>query len=229
MAGKPTKACQNGFCEVRGFPPLSPLRQMGIRILELPRWLANFCPVGGRASITDPCSSQHDFSPLFHSPTCFEKLPTNARHRRQIGARSREWQSLSVNYQRRDLRESPMRRRHSKIFVMLNIWSCRRFTILLCEWVLTESYIGDLSMREQNTGQREALRTFFFLLQSHLQTTCLHFGIRIYRSGRLHNDEEGARVFPVNNILLYRTKYLLHYFFFITLRAFIGYKKINLL
>ncbi len=97
--------------------------------------------------LTDPCSSatyakftQHDFSPIFHSPTCFEKLPTNARHQRQIGARSREWQSLSVNYQRRDLRESPMRRRHSKIFVMLNIWSCRRFTILLCvhRWSLYE-------------------------------------------------------------------------------------------
>ncbi len=37
---------------------------------------------------------------------------------------------------------------------------------------------------------------------SHLQTTCIHFGIRIYRSGRLLEDEEGTRVFPVNNILL---------------------------
>ncbi len=30
-----------------------------------------------------------------------------------------------------------------EIFGMLNIWSCWRFTILLCEWVLTENYIGD--------------------------------------------------------------------------------------
>ncbi len=46
-----------------------------------------------------------------------------------------------------------------------------------------------------------------------LQTTYIHFAIRIYRSGRLHEDEEGARVFPVNNILLYRTKDLLHFYF----------------
>ncbi len=44
-----------------------------------------------------------------------------------------------------------------KIFAMLNIWSCRRFTILLCEWVLTENYIGDdlQPMRDKDTGQRE--------------------------------------------------------------------------
>ncbi len=47
----------------------------------------------------------HDFSPIFHSPTGFDKSPTNARDRREIGARSRAWQSRSVNY--RDLRESP--------------------------------------------------------------------------------------------------------------------------
>ncbi len=34
---------------------------------------------------------------------------------------------------------------------------------------------------------------FFFLYKA---------SIRIYRTGRLHEDEEGARVFPVNNILL---------------------------
>ncbi len=58
-------------------------------------------------------------------------------------------------------------------------------------------------MIEQDTGQREARDYFFFTKRlAILQTTCLHFGIRIYRSGRLHEDEEGARVFPVNNILL---------------------------
>ncbi len=49
-------------------------------------------------------------------------------------------------------------------------------------------------------------RSFFFFYKainvSHLQTACLHFCIRIYRTGRLHEDEEGARVFPINNILL---------------------------
>ncbi len=62
-------------------------------------------------------------------------------------------------------------------------------------------------MREQDTGQREARGGLFFFFYkainvSHLQTTCIHFGIRIYRSGRLHEDEEGASSFPVNNILL---------------------------
>ncbi len=32
----------------------------------------------------------HYFSPIFHSPTGFDESPTNARHLRQIGARSRE-------------------------------------------------------------------------------------------------------------------------------------------
>ncbi len=41
-------------------------------------------------------------------------------------------------------------------------------------------------MREPDTWQRE--NGFFH--NSHLQTTCLHFGIRIYRTGRLHEDEE---------------------------------------
>ncbi len=61
----------------------------------------------------------------------------------------------TLNYQRRDLRESPMRRRRREIFGMLNIWICLRFLILLCEWVLTEKYIGDdlQPMREQDTGQ----------------------------------------------------------------------------
>ncbi len=53
---------------------------------------------------------------FFHSLTGFDKSPTNAQNRRQISARSREWQSRSVNCQRRDLRESPMcRRRPSNI------------------------------------------------------------------------------------------------------------------
>ncbi len=62
-------------------------------------------------------------------------------------------------------------------------------------------------MRKQDTGQREVREGFFFFFYkvikvSHLQTTCLHFCIRISKTGRLHEDEEGARVFPVNNILL---------------------------
>ncbi len=59
-------------------------------------------------------------------------------------------------------------------------------------------------MREQDTGLAGKLGEdffFFYKVISHLQTTLI-FGIRIYRSGRLHEDEEGARVFPVNNILL---------------------------
>ncbi len=40
---------------------------------------------------------------------------------------------------------------------------------------------------------------FFYKVISYLQTTCPHFCIRIYRTGRLHENEKGARVFPVNN------------------------------
>ncbi len=62
-------------------------------------------------------------------------------------------------------------------------------------------------MREQDTEQREAPGGLFGMFYkainvSHLQITCIHFGIRIYRSGRLHEDEKGARIFLVNNILL---------------------------
>ncbi len=65
----------------------------------------------------------HDFSLIFHSPTGFDKLLTNAPHRRQIGARSCERQSLSVNYHRRDLRETQMLRRHP--WNLRNIWHAK--------------------------------------------------------------------------------------------------------
>ncbi len=69
-----------------------------------------------------------------------------------------------------------------------------RFTILLCEWVLTEKYIGDdlQPMRARYRAAGSSGRTFFYKAISHLQTMCVHFGIRIYRSGRLHEDEKGA-------------------------------------
>ncbi len=51
-----------------------------------------------RSNTTYARFTLHDFS-LFHSPTGFDKSLTNARHRRQIGARSR------FNYQKGDLRE----------------------------------------------------------------------------------------------------------------------------
>ncbi len=54
-------------------------------------------------------------------------------------------------------------------------------------------------MREQDTGQLEVLGgNFFFFFFFFLNKA----SIRIYRTGRLHEAEEGARVFPVNNILL---------------------------
>ncbi len=62
----------------------------------------------------------HDFSPIFHSRSGFDKSLTNAPHRRQIGARSHEWQLRSVIYQRRDLRESLMRHRHPQ-----DIWHAK--------------------------------------------------------------------------------------------------------
>ncbi len=51
-------------------------------------------------------------------------------------------------------------------------------------------------MREQDTGQREVQGGLFFL------SFFYKVSIRIHRTGRLHEDEEEARFFPVNNILL---------------------------
>ncbi len=182
-----------------------------------PRWIWCF---GSAFWHTEVCSrfprkayakfTSHDFSPIFHSPTDFDKSQTNR-------ARSREWQSHSVNYQdaiwghRRCVADT------CEIFGILNIWSCRRFIILLCEWVLTEKYISDdlQPMREQDTGQREAWEGLLFFYKainvSYLQTMCTHLALE-------YTDQVGYMKmkglgFPVNNILLWRTKYVLHFYF----------------
>ncbi len=62
-------------------------------------------------------------------------------------------------------------------------------------------------MREQDTGQREARGGLFFFFFTKPLTLAIYnqrayiLAFGIYRSGWLHEDE-GARVFPVNNILL---------------------------
>ncbi len=98
----------------------------------------------------------HGFSPIFHSLTGFDKSLTNVGGK-SVLAHARDnlpvWMIKDTIWGHRrcivDTRE---------IYGMLNIWSCQRFTILLCEWVLTEKYISDdlQPMREQDTGQREA-------------------------------------------------------------------------
>ncbi len=116
----------------------------------------------------------------FHSPTGFDKSPTNVDIRgKSVLIHTSDNRAVWIikdviwGYRRcvADTRE---------IFGMLNIWSCRRFTILLCERVPTEKYISDdlQPMREQATGQREAQEDFNHLTINHLQTTCIHFGIR---------------------------------------------------
>ncbi len=89
-----------------------------------------------------------------------------------------------------------------EIFGMLNIWSCLRFSILLCEWVLTGSD-WKIHRRWPTANERaryraagSSRRDFFFFFFFNKAS------IRIYRTGRLHEDQEGARVFPVNYILL---------------------------
>ncbi len=54
--------------------------------------------------------------------------------------------------------------------------------------VLTEKYIGDnrQPMREHDAGQREVRGGLFFFYKA---------SIRIYRTGKLHEDEEGAMFF----------------------------------
>ncbi len=99
--------------------------------------------------------------------------------RRQIGARSREWQSHSVNYQRRDLRESRCVADTRKIFGMLNIWSCLRFTILLCEWVLTEIHrrwhTANERARYRAAGSSGRAFFFFFFFTKLLMVTFYFF------------------------------------------------------
>ncbi len=159
----------------------------------------------------------HDFSPIFHLPTGFDKSLTNAWNRRQIGASSREWQSRSVNYQRRDLRESLMCR-----WRLWNIWHAKYLELSAIQnpavwmssdrfWLKNTSPMTYSQWESKIQGSGKFGEDFLFVCfcffykainVSHVQTTCLHFCIRIYRTGRLHEDEEGARVFPVNNILL---------------------------
>ncbi len=57
----------------------------------------------------------HDYSPIFIRLTGFDKSQKNAQNRRQIGApftASDNRVTIGVNYQRRDLRSSPMHRRN---------------------------------------------------------------------------------------------------------------------
>ncbi len=134
----------------------------------------------------------HDFSPIFHSPTGFDKLPTNARDRRQIGARSREWHSRSVNYQRHDLRESPTCRRRPR-----NIWHAKYLELSAilnpAVWMSSDPFwlkntsamtYSQWESKIQGSWKFEEVFFFFFIF-------FCKASIRIYRTGRLHEDEEG--------------------------------------
>ncbi len=115
---------------------------------------------------------------IFHSPTGFAKSPTNGRNLRQIGARSREWQSRSVNYQRRDLRESV-----SELSAILNpaVW-------MSSDWNIHRRW-PTANERARYRAAGSSGRTFFsfFLLSNYLCTNnvaiSVHFCIRIYRTG----------------------------------------------
>ncbi len=113
----------------------------------------------------------HDFSPIFHSPTGFDKSPTN-----EIGGKS-VLVPASDNCAVWIIKDSIWGNRRCvadarEIFGMLNIWSCRRFKILLCEWVLTGSD-WKIHRRWPTANERARYRTagssgrsFFFFLQS---------------------------------------------------------------
>ncbi len=129
-----------------------------------------------------------------------DKSQKNAQNQRQISARSREWQLRSVNYQRRDLRES-MRHRHPG-----NIWHAKYLELSVIHnpavWIRSNwkihRWCPSANERARYRAAGGSGRTFNFfkvINVSHLQTTCIHFDLRIYRSGRLHEDVEGARVF----------------------------------
>ncbi len=85
----------------------------------------------------------HYFSPIFHSPTGFDESPQMP----EIWGKS-VLVHASDNHVVWIFKDAIWENRRWvadtwEIFGMLNIWSCWRFTILLCEWVLTENYIGD--------------------------------------------------------------------------------------
>ncbi len=118
----------------------------------------------------------HDFSPIFHSPTVFDNSSTNARHRRQIGARSREWQSGSVNYQRRDLRSSPICRRH-----LWNIWHIKYLELVIHNPAVWMSYHWKLhqwwptaSKRARYRAAGSSGRTFIYFIYTKWLTLAIY-------------------------------------------------------
>ncbi len=90
------------------------------------------------------------------------KSQTNAWNRRQIGARSREWQSHSVNYQRHYLRESPMRRQRP-----WNICHAKYPELSAIQnpavWMSSDWKIHRWPTANERARYRAAGRTFFFL------------------------------------------------------------------
>ncbi len=118
------------------------------------------------ADLTNAKFILHDFRQIFHSPTGFDKSQTNAWNRRQIGARSREWQSRSVNYQRRDLRESQMCRRR-----LWNIWHAKYLELsaihnptvwMSSDWKIHQRW-PTANERARYRAARSSRRSFFFL------------------------------------------------------------------
>ncbi len=119
----------------------------------------------------------------FHSPTGFDNSLTNARHRRQIGAHSHKWQSHSVNYQRSDLRVSPMSRWHP-----WNIWHAKYLELSTIhnpavwkssDWKIHQWWLtANERASYKAVGSSGGLSFFFYKEINHLQTTCIHFGIR---------------------------------------------------
>ncbi len=83
---------------------------------------------------------------------------TNARYRRQIGARSRERQSYSVNYQRRDLREH---RCDSQSCCVNEFWLKNTLAMTYNQW-------------EQDTGQREVQGELFFTKRLAIYKQCAY-------------------------------------------------------
>ncbi len=108
------------------------------------------------------------------------------RHRKKLWASSREWQSRSVNYQRRDLRSDHRRCVADtwKIFAMLNIWSYRD-SHSCC---VNEFWLKNTSVMTPTPNERPIIQgswklgeTFIFdlltITVSHYKTTCIHLAL----------------------------------------------------
>ncbi len=131
----------------------------------------------------------HDFSPIFHSQTDFDKSQTNR-----------------CSFTRVTIAQCELSKMRSEVIATLNIWHSKYLersaiyspAVWMSSYWKIHQWWPTANERARYRAAGSSGRTFVFykaINVSYFQTMCIHFGIRIYRSGRLYEDKEGARVF----------------------------------